>query len=228
MNLKPTSITAYDIPELWHRSLQELWNKYSGDNREYMVEHGSFAGSHKRKEFDYFTGHILNPGNKPMIWVPEGSNITPPTNEETINEYFANYIIGNEKAKNEDYTYGQRINVSLNKIINILKQTSNTNQAIIQVGGVTDIGLKDPPCLRHIDIRIKDNKLHFIIYFRSWDLFNGLPTNLGGLQLLKEYMAYEIGVKDGEMIVSSKGLHVYDYVWSQVEQLINYKNNCSD
>ena len=56
-------------------------------------------------------------------------------------------------------------------------------------------------------------KLHFIIYFRSWDLWAGFPTNLGGLQLLKEYMAKEIGVEDGEMICVSKGLHLYEHAW---------------
>ncbi|HVP23322.1 MAG TPA: thymidylate synthase, partial [Conexivisphaerales archaeon] len=49
--------------------------------------------------------------------------------------------------------------------------------------------------------------------FRSWDAWNGYPANLGGMQLLKEYMAAEIGVEDGEMIVASKGLHIYDYAF---------------
>jgi thymidylate synthase len=31
--------------------------------------------------------------------------------------------------------------------------------------------------------------------------------------MLKEYMASEIGVEDGEIIASSKGLHLYDYAW---------------
>ncbi len=30
---------------------------------------------------------------------------------------------------------------------------------------------------------------------------------------MKEYMSEEIGVEDGEIIASSKGLHLYDYVW---------------
>ena len=63
-----------------------------------------------------------------------------------------------------------------------------------------------------VDTRIQDDHLHFFVYFRSWDLWNGFPSNLGGIQLLKEYMSDEIGVQDGEMIVSSKGLHLYDYV----------------
>jgi thymidylate synthase len=85
------------------------------------------------------------------------------------------------------------------------------NQMILQVGQPNDMLLQDPPCLRHIDTRIQDGKLHFYPYFRSWDLWGGFPANLAGIQLLKEYCAAEIGVEDGEMIASSKGLHIYDY-----------------
>jgi thymidylate synthase len=85
------------------------------------------------------------------------------------------------------------------------------NQMVLQVGQGSDMLLQDPPCLRHIDTRIQDGKLHFYPYFRSWDLWGGFPANLAGIQLLKEYCAAEIGVEDGEMIASSKGLHIYDY-----------------
>jgi thymidylate synthase len=85
------------------------------------------------------------------------------------------------------------------------------NQMIIQVGHPSDMLLQDPPCLRHIDTRIQDGKLAVIPYFRSWDLWGGFPANLGGIQLLKEYISAEIGVEDGEIVASSKGLHLYDY-----------------
>ncbi|MFH0846388.1 MAG: thymidylate synthase [Patescibacteria group bacterium] len=68
-------------------------------------------------------------------------------------------------------------------------------------------------CLRGIDTWIDNGKLHFWVYFRSWDLLSGFPVNLGGIQLLKETMAAEIGVKDGPMIVSCKDLHVYEHSW---------------
>jgi thymidylate synthase len=85
------------------------------------------------------------------------------------------------------------------------------NQMVLQVAHPTDMTLLDPPCLRSIDTRIQEGTLHFIVYFRSWDLWAGLPANLAGIQNLKAYMADEIGVKDGEMIVESKGLHLYGY-----------------
>lgn len=85
------------------------------------------------------------------------------------------------------------------------------NQMVLQIAHPSDVSLVDPPCLRSIDTRIQDNALHFFVYFRSWDLWGGLPANLAGIQNLKEYMSGEIGVKDGEMIVESKGLHLYGY-----------------
>ena len=87
------------------------------------------------------------------------------------------------------------------------------NQMVLQVAKPSDMLLQDPPCLRQIDTRIQGGKLHFYPYFRSWDLYGGFPANLGGIQLLKEYCAAEIGVEDGEIIATSKGLHIYDYAF---------------
>jgi len=89
----------------------------------------------------------------------------------------------------------------------------NTNQAIMEIGMPSDIMLPDPPCLRLVDTRIRNDKLHFMVYFRSWDLYNGFPVNLAGLQQLKKYMADEIGVQDGCIRAMSKGLHLYDDMW---------------
>jgi thymidylate synthase len=91
------------------------------------------------------------------------------------------------------------------------KYGHRNNQMVLQVAQPSDLELKDPPCLRSIDTRIQDERLHFDVHFRSWDLWGGFPANLAGIQTLKEYMASEIGVGDGEMIVNTKGLHLYGY-----------------
>lgn len=93
------------------------------------------------------------------------------------------------------------------------------NQMCLQVAKPSDMILKDPPCLRHIDTRIQDGKLHFFPYFRSWDLFGGFPANLAAIELMKQYCATEIGVGNGEIIASSKGLHLYDYVFEIAEAI---------
>jgi thymidylate synthase len=142
-----------------------------------------------------------------------------------------------EKKEGEDYTYGQRLSgwwypyynedMCVNQIEEVIemykKDGYRTNQACMSVSTPEDINLDDPPCLRQIDTRINDGKLHFVVYFRSWDLWNGFPANLGAIQLLKEYISAEIGVEDGEIIASSKGLHLYDYIW-ELAKLRTCKN----
>jgi thymidylate synthase len=95
--------------------------------------------------------------------------------------------------------------------IEVYREYPRTNQMVLQVAKPTDMLLIDPPCLRQIDTRVQDGKLHFYPYFRSWDLWSGLPANLAGISMLQEHMAMAIGVQQGEMVCTSKGLHLYDY-----------------
>jgi len=99
------------------------------------------------------------------------------------------------------------------------KYGHRNNQMVLQVAQPTDMLLKDPPCLRHIDTRIQDGRLHFFPYFRSWDLYGGFPANLAAIEILKQHCASEIGVENGEITASSKGIHLYDHCWEIAEVL---------
>jgi thymidylate synthase len=80
-------------------------------------------------------------------------------------------------------------------------------------------------CLRGIDTWVSgekaDAKLNFWVYFRSWDAWGGFPVNLGGIQLLKEFMADQVGVKDGILVVSCKDLHVYGHTFDVALSFVN-------
>jgi thymidylate synthase len=62
--------------------------------------------------------------------------------------------------------------------------------------------------MRLIDCRVRYGKLHLMVYFRSWDAWGDFPVNMAGLELLKQYMAGEIGVESGSLIGVSKGLYL--------------------
>jgi thymidylate synthase len=129
-------------------------------------------------------------------------------------ENYLQYLMTSLKADNEQYTYGEDLSEQIPELIRMYKEDGyNTNQGFMAVGSKESIKLPDPPCLRGIDTRVANGKLHFISYFRSWDLWAGFPSNLAGIQLLKEYVASEIGVEDGELVALSKGLHLYEYTW---------------
>lgn len=79
------------------------------------------------------------------------------------------------------------------------------------------------PCLRGIDTHIKDDKLHLAVVFRSWDLWGGWPENMGGITLLGEYIANELGIKMGPLSFSSLKLHCYDFQLDVVKCRLNIK-----
>lgn len=200
-------VEARDLSEAWYLSLNEVLSK----GHVYKIDRGSYVGQ-QRKELDFVVVHIRNPEVRPLIpEVPPG--VPPPSTMEYIESYLP-YLMTSIVGLNEEYTYGQFLEKQIAEVIKMYKQDGhNTNQAYMTVGDEKSIYLKDPPCLRGIDTRIKDKRLHFILYFRSWDLWAGFPSNLAAIQVLKEYMSDEIGVKDGEIIASSKGLHLYEYSW---------------
>ena len=205
--MKLAIIEARDLSEAWFLCL----GKTLTEGYEYKIERGSYAGE-RRKELDFVVVHVKNPGTKPLVPdVPQG--IPSPTTMEYVESYLP-YLMTGHKAEGEQYTYGQYLEKQIPAVIRMYKDDGyNTNQAFMSVGDERSIFLSDPPCLRGIDTRIRDNRLNFIVYFRSWDLWAGFPSNLAAIQVLKEYMASEIGVDDGELIAFSKGLHLYEYTW---------------
>jgi len=217
--LNLVKVEAKTIPEAWWLCIKNLFEQ----GYEYRVERGSFAGQ-RRLEFDFVTIHIHYPGVMPLVPdVPLG--VTPPTSIEFVESYLS-YIMTAHKKEGEQYTYGQYLEKQIAEVIRMYKEEGyNTNQACMVVGDKDSIYLSDPPCLRQIDTRIRYGKLHFMVDFRSWDLWGGFPPNLAAIQLLKEYMASEIGVGDGELVANSKGLHLYEYVWSSARAVIQKKRN---
>ncbi len=205
--VKISVIEARDLSEAWFLCLRRTL----AEGCEYTISRGSYAGQ-RRKELDFVVVHVRNPGTMPLVPdVPPG--VPSPTSMKYIESYLP-YLMTAHKAESEQYTYGQYLEKQIAEVISMYRRDGhNTNQAFMAVGDASSIYLSDPPCLRGIDTRIREGRLHFFAYFRSWDLWAGFPSNLAGIQLLKEYMAGEIGVGDGEMVAMSKGLHLYEHAW---------------
>ncbi len=230
--LEPVFIDSFDLDDAWFQTLSRILDK----GHVYTITRGSYEGQ-RRLEFDLAVIRVKHPAHQIIPIIPEGMNIPAPTDMEYIQGYLS-YLLTGTKTETEDYTYGERLvepkvrikqknaagkemiqemPLDCNQVEEVIKiyktQGFGTNQAIMEIGMPSDIKLTDPPCLRLIDTRVRYGKLHFYLYFRSWDLWGGFPSNLGGLQLVKKYMADEIGVEDGEIVAMSKGLHLYEYSW---------------
>jgi thymidylate synthase len=222
--LLPRVIIARDLDEAWYETLRTItMPEYC---KEYPVQFGSFAGGQSRFQIESLTLVIEHPYTRPLApQIPGGLSIEVPTTDEYIEKYFAEYIMNPELFGNNEYTYGQFIYPHLDGIIEMLINTPGTNQAVINIGNSLRTCIsyineedweepmvyKDPPCMRIVDFKCYENKLNLHVYFRSWDIGAGMPTNLGGLTLLLEYVAGECGYEVGELVAYSSGAHIYDY-----------------
>ena len=212
--MKITEIEARDLSEAWFLSLCKVLE----EGYDYKIERGSYEGQ-MRKQLEMVIVQVNYPETRPLIPdVPQG--VPPPSTMEYVESYLP-YLMTAHRKEGEQYTYGQYLEKQIIEVIRMYREDGyNTNQAFMAVGDDKSIYLDDPPCLRMIDTRILDGRLSFIAYFRSWDLWAGFPSNLAAMQLLKEYMASEIGVQDGGLVAMSKGLHLYEYSWELAKMVV--------
>jgi thymidylate synthase len=218
--MKIVHLECSTIPDAWFQCISKVLDV----GFKYEIQHGSYIGQ-TRLEFDFITVHIKHPYAEPydlmLPQIPAHLGMPNPVENGYVEQYMP-YLMTDVIKPGELYTYGNRINgymldydqAELNQVqywIDILRKTPSTNQAVLQVAQPDDCLLEDPPCLRHIDMRVKDDKLIFYPYFRSWDLWGGFPANLAGIAVLQRHMADEIGVTSGPIVASSKGLHIYGY-----------------
>ena len=221
----PFCLHAKTISDAW---FQLIYNIFDHSYTQ-KIQKGSFENEQYRLQYPGMAVFIEHPGEDMIPVIPPALNIPSPTTMEYIEDYFANYLMDPELSENETYKYSSRIHhpmpkggTQFERVIEMLKATPLTNQAVIEIGSPEDHdicygndGNLDPPCLRLLDFKavpINDELVLTVsCYFRSWDLWAGFPTNLGGIELLKSYVAGEANIKNGPMYAYSAGAHIYGY-----------------
>ena len=202
-------VEATSLSDLWRDA---LWCCVRHGYRQEVVR-GSFTGQ-MRLQLPYLTLRVIQP-DKIEYLTPQGIN--PPTDAERCEAYLMHYLLADHMHGN-DYTYGGYILDQFNDAVKIIR-AGQGNQATIQIGNEKSIRLEHPPCLRVISWKIYDGRLNMALYFRSWDLYAGLPENLGGLHLLNKYISCDVGIPTGDIIAFSDGAHVYEHCWPVVNQM---------
>jgi thymidylate synthase len=205
-------IEAFDIPDAWYKTLKLIWTK----GIDFKVGYGSEQTLTKKLNL---TLEIQHPETRPLL------HEKAPNDKEYLNWYAGTYLWYPE-PDNAEYTYGNRLRKpvdQLQTVIDRLKEQPMDRQCTAIVRRPEDIvkgKCKDPPCLTVLDFEIMNDKLQTTGYFRSWDAYAGLPCNLGGIQMVCEFMAEEIGIKSGPLIMHSKNCHIYERQFPLVKDLL--------
>ena len=221
----PFLLQAKTIADAWFQLIYNIFDHCYTQT----IQKGSFEHDQYRLQYPGLAVFIEHPDEDMIPVIPPGLGIPSPTTMGYIEDYFVNYLMNPRLSENETYRYASRVHhpmpqggTQLERAIALLKETPLTNQAIVEIGSPEDYdtcigkdGKLDPPCLRLLDFKAIPRGDELILsvscYFRSWDLWAGFPTNLGGIELLKKYVADEAGLKDGPIYAYSAGAHIYGY-----------------
>ncbi|MCJ7572665.1 thymidylate synthase [Candidatus Bathyarchaeota archaeon] len=220
--MRYASIRAFDIPDAWYRTLEEIWR--NGD--EFRVGYGSEITITKKLNLSI---EIVNPESRPLVAEKA------PCDMKYVNSYALQYLWAGAKEEGETYTYGSRLREPVDQLellINRYVEEPNDRQLTMVIRLPQDLqktigDMKhEPPCLTVMDTELVDGKMHLTCYFRSWDAYAGLPANVAGIQIFNEALVGEINARagtdyaTGKLIFHSKNCHIYSRLYELVKELI--------
>ena len=111
------------------------------------------------------------------------------------------------------YTYGERMLGQIDRVINCLKETPHSRNALIVLWSSIDgwrIGGKQRvPCSMYYQFLIRDGKLNMIYNIRSNDLMQHWCWDIYLAVKLQEYMAEKVGIEKGFFMQQVGSLHAY-------------------
>lgn len=124
-----------------------------------------------------------------------------------------------------DYTYNERISVSLTKVIHELIRNKDTRQAIISIWNPdSDIcgigGEYRVPCSMYYQFLIRNGRLNIIYNQRSADIVTHFGNDIYLAWKLMAYVAEKVKVQPGYLFHNIGSLHAYKKDWPILKQCI--------
>ena len=244
-----SQITAFDIPDSWFRILKEILDhgyerpvfrgareghkRLELDSASIHITNPSVRplvptvpdGIPPPTSVDYINQYVLS------LMSPEKADWEDYTYGQRMHQLLGvpeDYGTGQDERfihmLKHDMIEGMRMSAldfnQFQTAMEMLKQTPESNRAMIEIGKPEDLLLKHPPCMRYVQFKVRYERLHIWVYFRSWDAWAGYVSNLPALQLVSEYVAKQLGVQSGEMFAFSAGLHLYDDSFELARQVV--------
>ena len=166
----------------------------------------------KTKELLNVVIHILNP------LIDEIPSEYPLANRNYIEKYCKTLVSGGH-IEGYEYSYGERLRRKfgdqLTKLIDKLCSDISTRQGIISLWSpFEDLDSNVSPCITHIQVIVRDDKVHLVAFFRSHDFEKAFIHNTFGLRELMLYIVNELNrkgitVKPGTITMYITSCHMY-------------------
>ncbi len=100
----------------------------------------------------------------------------------------------------------------LSEIENLLREDPSTRRAVFQFLSQKDItsNSKDVPCYNHMQLFIREGRLHAHVVMRSQNALMVLPYDFFFFSLFHEAMAVRLNLNLGTLFYTANSLHIYE------------------
>ncbi len=204
--MKEVFVSEKSLPAAYHKALFFL--EKEGD----IINCSDY--NQKQKELA-MTVHIQNPLWEPMI---SKCIIGGPYDLQRYIMELIDGVLDCRVGSGWDYTYHQRFNQWMPKVVQELKRNKETRRAVISIrDNEKDFQGTDPACFQNLQYFIRDNKLDCCVLFRSNDLPEAFFFNAFGLIMLQKKIADELGVEVGTYTHRSNSMHCYEKDFKMLE-----------
>jgi thymidylate synthase len=245
--MKHFQLSGFDIPSTYVRLLEEIY--YRGDN--FKVGYGSETTWTKKLSVDV---EIAIPQNRPLIAPPAPNDVNYVQGYvleylwENCRTPYEHYTYASRMREPVDQIELAMLRVMDNpmdrQVTLVIRRPEDINKLAPLIDGkivLDDEGKPakwEPPCLTMIDLDLEILPYEYVrvsphVYFRSWDAFGAFPSNVAGLQLWNEALCREMndrqekwGYVTGQLILTSKNLHIYERQYPIVEEY--FSKGCSE
>jgi thymidylate synthase len=77
------------------------------------------------------------------------------------------------------------------------------------------------PCVSMLDFWLPAGRLELVVYAHSLDFGKKAYGNLVELARLQKYVARELAVEPGRLVVNAKSAHIYEPEWEQMARIVD-------
>ncbi len=233
------SVSSLKNPEktrekmIYEKSEEKIEKKYQAEDSAFIVRHESIAGvwlqiidtilKFGRPSETHYNSSQLELLNLISVISKEDPNnfhIPEFFDKQRIIEYIPR--VTKDIKTPSSYTYGSRMRSwfgvdQVQGAIDKLVREPISRAAVINLWDSTkDLTIGGSPCINHIWLRMREDKLYMTATIRSNDMFDSYPENVYGLRSLQEIVRKEVSerlgreITLGDLVVNSQSAHIYE------------------
>ncbi len=229
--------------QIFEKAEEKIDKKYEAEDTAFILRHESIAGVWlqiidtilkfgKPGDTHYNSSQLEILNLISVISKEDPNNFHVPDffDKQRIAEYIPR--VTQDIKTPSSYTYGSRmrswfgVDQVQGAIAKLVREPISRAVVINLWDSTKDLTIGGSPCVNHVWLRIRDDKLYMTVTIRSNDMFDSYPENVYGLRSLQELIRRDVSEKLGkdialgDLVINSQSAHIYEDCFEKATKII--------